>query len=155
QAERDYALRQRDEAAAARAEAERQQRHARALLHKALAAVDRLTQVTPERLAQAAAALTPEGRPRLQDAVELCSGFLPAAGDDPAGRQEAGQTHSRLALLHILLGQLPQAQEPVRQALAIQEKLAADFPGRDDYQYDLARSRLVRGHLALMGNRLA
>jgi uncharacterized protein (TIGR03067 family) len=153
QEERDYALAQRDAATRAKEEAERQQRRARAILRQALQGVDRLTQVTPERFPLLSLQMTEERRLRLKDALVLCRGYLREEKADPAGRREVGQTYARLASLHLLLGQFPEAETAARQALDCQEKLVADFPGRRDLRYDLARSRITLGHFCSITRR--
>jgi uncharacterized protein (TIGR03067 family) len=155
QQERDFALAQRDEARLAREEAERQKRHADGLLHMALHAVDRLTQISPERLSVVAAEMTDEGRQRLQDALELCRGFLKEDSDNPAARQETGQTHTRIAMLLLLLGKSDEAKESIGKAVVIQQDLKQAFPDRADYAYDLAQGHLVQGHVGLLGGKLA
>jgi uncharacterized protein (TIGR03067 family) len=154
QRERDYALAQRDEATRAREEAERQQRHARSRLRQLVGAVDSIAQVTPERLSLVGAQMTEERRQRLRDALRLCRGFLEEVGDDPAERQAAGQTWTRVAVLHLLLAEMDKAAEPIRRAVELQRRLTDTYPDRQDYKYDLSRSRLVEGHLHLMSGRV-
>src|SRR5205823_2890215 len=126
------------------------QRHADALLHKALDAVDRLTQVSPERLSVVSAQMTDDGRQRLKDALELCRGFLEEGRDEPAARQEAGRTYTRMAMLHLLLGQSAEALQPISKAVAIHQELVRAFPHNSEFEYNLARSQLVQGHVGLV-----
>ena len=63
---------------------------------------------------------------------------LSRAEDIPQLRRKLAQSHNGLGDLLAGLGKRPEAEEQFRKALAIQEKLAAEFPAGPDYRKDLA-----------------
>ncbi len=134
-------------------DARRQQQRAEGTLRRALEGVDRLTRVTPERMALMAKQLTDERRQQLRDALELCEGFIPEGGTNPAARRERGRAYLRLAILHLLLGELPQAEQDCRVALDTFGTLAAEFPDAPDHGDDLARAKAQFGHILLSSGR--
>ena len=58
----------------------------------------------------------------------------------PEYRKDLARSHNNLGILLNNLGKRPEAEEQYRKALAIQEKLAAEFPAVPDYRKDLAPS---------------
>ena len=63
---------------------------------------------------------------------------LSGAEDIPELRRKLAQSHTGLGDLLAGLGKRPEAEEPFRKALAIQEKLVAEFPTVPEYRKDLA-----------------
>jgi serine/threonine-protein kinase len=128
-------------------DADREHRRAQAHLHKALEAVDTmLTQVGDERLAD-----LPEfadtRRQLLEEALAFYHGFLREESDDPAVRRETGRAASRIAGLYLLLGRTAESEKACREALGLQEKLAADWPDDPVYRHDLAQTHAMLGHV--------
>jgi serine/threonine-protein kinase len=131
----------------ARDDADREHRRAQAHLHKALEAVDKmLTQVGDERLAD-----LPEfadtRRQLLEEALAFYHGFLREESDDPAVRRETGRASYRIAGLYLLLGRTAESEKASKEALGLQEKLAADWPDDPVYRHDLAQTHAVLGHV--------
>ncbi len=121
-----------------RAEARRLQ--AVANLRKAREAVDRmLTRVSEERLKD-----IPQFEPvrlgLLEDAREFYGDFARQAHGDPEILLEASQAYRRLGDSYSSLGRSDLAESRYREALAIQEKLAAAFPAVAVYRRELAWS---------------
>lgn len=123
--------------------AELRRRQAEANFQKAFEAVDRmLSRVGGERLVD-----VPEmedvRREVLADALEFLKGFLAdRGGDDPMVRRELGLAYQQMATIHSLLGRYEPAREGLREALAVQSRLAAEFPGDPQYRRELASSHI-------------
>ena len=58
----------------------------------------------------------------------------------PEHRKDLALSHNNLGVLLAGLGKRPEAEEQYRKALAIQEKLAAEFPAVPEYRKHLARA---------------
>jgi tetratricopeptide (TPR) repeat protein len=65
----------------------------------------------------------------------------------PDYRRDLASSHNSLGLLLSDLGKRPEAEAEYRQALALPEKLASDFPGVPRYREELARSHNNLGNL--------
>lgn len=83
-------------------------------------------------------------RELLVDALEFYQGFLEQKWDDPSIRHETARAYLRVGRIYILLGQLEEAEVPLREALGLMQKLSAEFPAVPEY-----RSELVDVHNAL------
>jgi hypothetical protein len=90
----------------------------------------------------------------LEEALFLYRGFLRQESDDPAVRQETARAYFQVGQLYLLLTQLAPAEEHARAAVALQERLVADFPDRPDYRRDLSKSLASLGHVHSMRSRL-
>jgi serine/threonine protein kinase len=131
---------QRNEAEAARAEAQASFRQARD-------AVDQmLTRMGEERL-PAVPQMEQVRRLVLEDALRFYRGFLQRQGSDPEVRLETARAYRRVADIHQMLGQHQQADGEYVTAIALQEKLVTDFPEEAAYRQDLADSFNNRGNL--------
>ncbi len=133
-------VRERDRAEARRLEAV-------ANLRKAREAVDRmLTRVSEERLKD-----IPQVEPvrlgLLEDAREFYGDFARQAHGDPEILLEASQAYRRLGDSYNSLGRSDLAESRYREALEIQEKLAAAFPAVAVYRKELAWSYRELGGL--------
>jgi serine/threonine protein kinase/tetratricopeptide (TPR) repeat protein len=138
--ERDYA----DEK---RLEAEAQRQQALANFRKARAAVDELlTQVGHSDLVSVPY-MEKVRRNLLQAAARYYREFVQQAGADPEVRHETGRAYRRLARLNGDLGEKDKAVAALREALAIDQKLAAEFPDRPAYRKELANCRCDLGTL--------
>jgi serine/threonine-protein kinase len=124
---------ERDDARAARQEAEVHFRAARD-------AVDQmLTRLGDERLAH-----VPQmellRRDLLGDALRFYQQFLEHKSTDPAVRLETGRAHRRMADIHKLLDQHAGAEQHYRHSLAALDRLADEYPGVADHRAELASS---------------
>jgi len=133
-------VRERDRAEARRLEAV-------ANLREARVAVDRmLTRVSEERLKD-----IPQVEPvrlgLLEDAQEFYRDFARQAHGDPEILLEASQAYRRLGDSYGFLGRSEEAESCYREALQIQEKLAAAFPAVAVYRRELAWSYRQLGGL--------
>ena len=72
---------------------------------------------------------------------------LSAGEEVPQLRRLLARSHNSLGLLLTHLGKRPEAEEQYRKALAIREKLAAEFPAVPQYQVDLGGSYCNLGRL--------
>jgi tetratricopeptide (TPR) repeat protein len=71
----------------------------------------------------------------------------------PAYRHQLANIHGNLGVLLAGLGKGPEAERQYRQALALQEKLAADSPAVPQHQIDLGGSCCNLGNLVRKGDR--
>jgi tetratricopeptide (TPR) repeat protein/predicted Ser/Thr protein kinase len=134
QKERDFA----DEK---RQEAEVQRREALANLRKAntaMAAVSDLLKHVRDPEAPLEPHLEKVRKELLRVAVRYYRELIQQGGDDPEMRYEAGRDHGRLASLHRELGETDNAEEALREAPVINQRLAAAFPDRPLYQREVA-----------------
>src|SRR5262245_55559164 len=74
----------------------------------------------------------------LEDALKFYQGFLQKHSADPAIRFEAAEAYRRMGRIHSQLGQQLQAEKNFGEALALLEKLVAEFPARPEYRHTLA-----------------
>jgi tetratricopeptide (TPR) repeat protein len=86
-------------------------------------------------------------RDLLQAAVRYYREFVQQAGADPEVRHEAGRAYRRLADIYGALGERGKAEQALREALAMDQKLAAEFPDRPAYRRELANCRCDLGAL--------
>jgi tetratricopeptide (TPR) repeat protein len=122
--------------------AEARRREAVANLRKARDAVDRmLTRVSEERLRDIPQ-VEPVQRALLEDALEFYRDFARQAHDDPEVLLEASQAYGRLGRAYTRFGRSDEGERCYREALALQQGLAAAFPAVAAYRNALARSHL-------------
>jgi serine/threonine protein kinase/Flp pilus assembly protein TadD len=121
-------------------EAQEQRRRAVAHLRKACDAVDlMLTRVGYDSLAPLPY-MEATRRALLEDALHF---YQDLAREEPADvelRHEWGRVHRRLGKVCQMLGDLENAEQRFRGALAVHEQLAADFPGVPAYRQELGAS---------------
>jgi tetratricopeptide (TPR) repeat protein len=84
----------------------------------------------------------------LEDARNFYRGFARQADGDPEILLEASQAYWRLGLSYDGVGRLDDASSSLREALAIQEKLAAGYPAVAVYRWALAQTYRSLGQLA-------
>jgi tetratricopeptide (TPR) repeat protein len=105
-----------------------------------------LTEVGQNELARVPQ-MEPVRRALLEKALKFYQGFLDEDSADPALRLETARAWARVAIIHGQLGQLDQTEKDLREAVALLEKLAAEFPSVPDYRTELAASYYSLGHL--------
>jgi serine/threonine protein kinase/tetratricopeptide (TPR) repeat protein len=125
--------------------AERRRAEATANLRKAREAVDELTQVAQEELTRLPK-VAPVKRKILEKALRFYQDLSVQTGDDPDMRYETSRAHRRLAIINCQLGQIDQAEPHFRKAVALSEKLAAEYPTNRSYQQELAKTNHNLGH---------
>jgi serine/threonine protein kinase/tetratricopeptide (TPR) repeat protein len=91
--------------------------------------------------------LLPQQRAFLERALGYYREFAARAATDEEGRALVGLAHNRVGKIYDKLGQLAAAEAANRAALAVQEKLAADFPAVPEHRRDLANSHRRLGSL--------
>ncbi|MGD9854299.1 MAG: hypothetical protein AB7U20_05045 [Planctomycetaceae bacterium] len=77
-------------------------------------------------------------RALLLDALKFYQGFLEQKGADPSVRHEAARANLRVGRIHMLLGQIEQAEAPFEAAVGLMQKLYNEFPAVPEYRSDLA-----------------
>ncbi|MHC4483241.1 MAG: serine/threonine protein kinase, partial [Planctomycetota bacterium] len=119
------------------AQASRQRNRAAVNFQRARNAVDEMTRVAEEELAN-----VPEMKEiqqqLLQKAQIFYAGFLEENVDDPAVREEIGQAYLRLGGIHRTLGHLAEAEDAFESAIDIFEEMATEYPSVFSYRQDLA-----------------
>jgi tetratricopeptide (TPR) repeat protein len=127
--------------------AEKRRLEAVANLQKAREAVDRmLTRVSQERL-RGIPQVEPVQRALLEDALEFYRGFARDAHDDPEILVEASRAYRRLGSTYESFGRQKEAETCLREALSLQEKLAAAFPTIATYRSEQVLTRNALGRL--------
>jgi serine/threonine protein kinase/Tfp pilus assembly protein PilF len=128
-------------------EAQRERARAEADFQKARDAVDAmLTEVGGKQLAQVPQ-MEPVRRALLEKALQFYQGFLQEKSTDPVVRRETARAYDRTAAIYEWLGRRAQAEEPLHQALHLDEQLAAEFPDEPAYRQDEAAVYVSLGNL--------
>jgi tetratricopeptide (TPR) repeat protein/tRNA A-37 threonylcarbamoyl transferase component Bud32 len=118
--------------------ADAQRQKAEANFRRARAAVDQmLTRVAEEELAYLPH-MEQVREAVLADALRFYEEFLQEKSDDPSVRQEAGRAYRRIGDIYYLLNKSGPALKAYDQALALETKLADDFPADPGYRAELA-----------------
>src|SRR5262249_34742776 len=113
-------------------------------LQKARETVDQITRVAQEELTDVPK-IAPVQRKLLEEELRFYKELSAQAGDDPTMRYEIARAHRRLANGARDLGRVEQAETHFREAVALLEKLVADFPATRSYQQELAVANLNLG----------
>jgi serine/threonine-protein kinase len=82
--------------------------------------------------------LTDEDRAILHKMLQHYEGLAALRGDDAESRAIRAEGLGRVGWIRYRLGEYKEAEAAYRQALALRQPLAAEFPDRTDYRYDLA-----------------
>jgi len=132
--------------------AEAQRQKAEANFRRARAAVDQML----TRLAEEELAYLPHmeqfREAVLADALRFYQEFLQEKSDDASVRQEAGRAYRRIGDIYLLLNKHEPATKAYDQALALENKLVADFPAEAGYRAELATTyHSQAGLLAAIG----
>jgi tetratricopeptide (TPR) repeat protein len=101
------------------------------------AADEMYTQVAEQWLGQQPQ-LTEVQRDFLQKALRFYQEFAREEGTDPSLRLDKARAYDRVAHIQYDLGHEGEAERPAREALALLERLAADFPDVPDYRREVA-----------------
>ncbi len=120
-------------------------REAVANLRKAREAVDRLLARVSEVQLLDVPKLQPLRQQLLQDALQFYQDFSLQVGDDPDIRYEIGRAYRRLGVLYDMLGQKEKAEGSFRDAIALLDRLAAEFP-TPAYRQELATAQQSLGY---------
>jgi tetratricopeptide (TPR) repeat protein len=137
---------QRAEAVRLAAEADRERQSAETNFRKAREAVDRVFTLAAEKMA-GEPHMEQIRRALLEDALEFYQGFLKQKGTDPLVRHETARAYHRVGSINMMLGRLDQTEAPLRQAVALLQQLAADYPAVPEYRSDLAAAHELLGVL--------
>jgi serine/threonine protein kinase len=128
-----------------RAEAVRERERAETNLRSAREAVDRVFTLAAEKMTDQPH-MEQIRRALLEDALEFYQGFLKQKGSDPLLCHETALAYLRVGRIQSLLGRLQPAEDPLRQAIALLQRLVNDYPSVPEYRSDLAdaHERLAR-----------
>src|SRR5262249_17423493 len=80
-----------------------------------------------------------------QNAKESYERFIRKQLAAPAVRQDLGQAHSRLARIHLVVGDYPAAEDSAKKAIDILSELERAHPDVAEYRRDLAASHFGLG----------
>jgi tetratricopeptide (TPR) repeat protein len=138
--ERDRANSNASDAAAARATALDNQ-------HQAFETADRLLTRVAEWQLKDVPQMDEARRAILEDALAFYRRFFQKQGDDPEVREQTGKAYARTLSIYQMLGQLDHAEASGRQAVAIQDRLVAEFGEEPRYRLDLGRTLNILGYL--------
>jgi tetratricopeptide (TPR) repeat protein len=137
------AKREREQAANARDQrdvAQRERARAEANYRRAIEAVDELTRLAQEQLAE-----LPQTEAVRQAVLEkvltFYAGFLEERSTDPAVRFETGRAHQRVAELLKLLGEHAESRQAYGRAIELFDQLAREFAEAAEYRHELAVSQ--------------
>jgi tetratricopeptide (TPR) repeat protein len=134
--------------AAALAVAESRRKEAEEGRRQARRAVDDMyTQVAQQWLGKQPQ-MEPLQRDFLQKALGFYTSFAQQASQEPDVRRETALAYRRVGEIQAELHQYPEATAAYRQAIAIQEALAAESPAWSDLRHELAHSHNSLGRLS-------
>ena len=85
--------------------------------------------------------LTAQHRQYLKKVLAEHTAFAAGTAEGPEARQSQADAYFCVGRIRWLLGEIKEAESAYRDAVALQEKLVAAFPGRSDFQQDLAASQ--------------
>jgi tetratricopeptide (TPR) repeat protein len=135
QAERDEAARQRDEANRQRDRAGERFRLARQAVDEFHTQVSQSPELKAHNLERLRTRL-------LESAAQFYEKFVKDQGGDSEVRAERGRAYSRLGEIYGGTGQKEKAENSFKEALAVHERLVADFPADLKHRHDLAQTYL-------------
>jgi eukaryotic-like serine/threonine-protein kinase len=127
---------ERDAARGASQRESEERERAEANLRSAREAVDRIYTLAAEKMADQPH-MEQIRRALLEDALEFYQGFLKQKGTDPLIRHETARAYLRVGSIQSMLGRLDRTEDPLRQAIALLQRLVADYPTEPEYRSDL------------------
>jgi tetratricopeptide (TPR) repeat protein len=128
-------------------EAEKQKERAQKAEKETLEDYRESTGDAMEQLIGSKPVLGPQEKSYLEKTLKRWQAFAARTGDDERSRAIRADGHFHVAMLRAKLGQTDEALAGYGEGLAIQQKLADDFPSVGDYRRDLARGRNNLGSL--------
>ena len=138
QANEQQALANAEQERLAKLQAEAEKKKALAFRNQALNALRATTGSDVERLLGERKELTANERAYLEAIAQRWQTFARQVGTDDQSRAVAAEGHFRVAFLWAQLGRRDEAKRKYEQAIALWEKLVAEFPTVPDYRRDLA-----------------
>jgi tetratricopeptide (TPR) repeat protein len=120
----------------------------------AMAALRDMTAEIVENQMARGTTLTDENKEFLRNIIKHFEGFAAITADDAEGRSIRAEGFARVGLMRAHLGELKEAEAAYADALALQKRLAADFPTRAEFRQDLANSHNNLGNLLADTGRL-
>jgi tetratricopeptide (TPR) repeat protein len=145
QANEQQALANAEQERLAKLQAEAEKKKALAFRNQALDALRATTGSDVERLLGERKELTANERAYLEAIAQRWQTFARQEGTDDQSRAVAAEGHFRVAFLWAQLGRRDEAKRKYEQAIALWEKLVAEFPTVPDYRRDWV-SELARSH---------
>jgi serine/threonine protein kinase/Flp pilus assembly protein TadD len=119
--------------------ASRERNRADVNFQRAREAVDEMTRVAEEELANIPG-VDHVRKELLQEAQVFYAGFLEENSDEAAVREQAGLAYKRLGRIHGALSNDKESEQAYRQAINVFEKLAEDFPEGGRHQMNIVHT---------------
>jgi eukaryotic-like serine/threonine-protein kinase len=114
---------------------------------QAFAALRSMTDDVVERKFAQGTVLTADDRAFLRGIIAQFDAFAAIQGDDADSRALRAEGRLRVGAMRYKLGELQEAEKDDDQALSVYKQLAADFPARPEFRYDLAKGYHNRARL--------
>ncbi len=133
-----------DAAQTARRQAEQERLLAQQRLDQALAALDRISWVTNERLGRSPS-FHEERRQILEEVVKLYQGFLKTESTEPRVRHDTALAYYQMAKIYDSMGEEAQAGDACAQAIALLRDLRERSPHHPVYTLDYLKCLNARG----------
>jgi hypothetical protein len=114
---------------------------------QAFAALRSMTAGVVERKFAQGAVLTDDDKAFLRGVIAQFNAFAAIQGDDADSRAAQAEGRFRVGRMRYWLDELKEAEADHDAALGIQKQLAADFPSRPEFRWELAASHHNRGNL--------
>jgi serine/threonine protein kinase len=108
---------------------------------QAMSALRFLTDDLVERQLARKTSWSEQDRAFLRQVIQHFEGFAAITANDAESRSIRAEGHFRVATMRYRLGELKEAEESYRAALALRTQLVADFPTVPQYRRDLAASQ--------------
>jgi tetratricopeptide (TPR) repeat protein len=121
---------------------------------QAFAALRSMTDEVVERKLAQGAVLTADDRAFLRGVIGQFDAFAAIKGDDADSRAVRAEGRYRVGTMRQRLGELQEAEQDFDQALRIQKQLAAEFPFRPEFGWELALIHTGRGNVLNATGRL-
>jgi eukaryotic-like serine/threonine-protein kinase len=141
-----WAVRERDEKAQALIAETKARLAEQKMRDQAMSALRAMTDDIENQMARATH-LTEENKELLRKIVKHFEGFAALTADDAESRAIRAEGYARVGLMRYRLGELKEAETAYADALAIQKRLAADFPARPEFRHELASTHNKLGVL--------
>jgi len=113
----------------------------------ALAALRAMTDEIVENQMARGTQLSDENKEFLRKIIKHYEGFAAVTADDAESRAIRAEGYASVAVMHLNLGELQEAETANVAALALYKQLAADFPTRAKFRENLARCHIRLGNL--------
>jgi tetratricopeptide (TPR) repeat protein len=146
--------RQRNELAQRNQSLQAAHEHERLLNERARQAIEALTSESAIEQLTRQKELQPEQRELLEKMLQYYAEATHETATTEPERSREARTYDRLGRLNQFLGRFPESETAFRRAVALYQRLAADFPNRPEFRQELASSQNRLGRLLSENARL-